>query len=224
MATSIAVYRGRNWADQLSPFASLYSVSLIQKMLQTCMFLQVLAQQGLGKYCDPDFVKAASREMAEAMDMTQEEFDKAAHDLMVSMAENQNRSAPPSPANRSINANNTLLTSPTTTSTPNSFSPLGSDLETPPYLAYPGGGATGGGPVRQDSMMTSAGTSPINMPNRPLRRNRAGGVGMSPTGPAPIASPEDSFASRTPNVFFPPSSGSDTENDFTHHSRTTTKL
>ena len=40
---------------------------------------QVLAQQGLGKYCDPDFV---AREMQEALDMTQEEMDMAAHQLL----------------------------------------------------------------------------------------------------------------------------------------------
>ncbi len=43
---------------------------------------QVLRDQGLGKYCDPDFVRAASREMQEAMDMTAEEFDAAAHRLL----------------------------------------------------------------------------------------------------------------------------------------------
>ena len=43
---------------------------------------QVLRDQGLGKYCDPEFVRAASREMQEAMDMTPEEFDAAAHQLL----------------------------------------------------------------------------------------------------------------------------------------------
>ena len=43
---------------------------------------QVLREQGLGKYCDPEFVRAASREMQEAMDMTPEEFDAAAHQLL----------------------------------------------------------------------------------------------------------------------------------------------
>ncbi len=46
--------------------------------------LQVLRDQGLGKYCDPEFVRAASREMQEAMDMTPEEFDAAAHQLLQS--------------------------------------------------------------------------------------------------------------------------------------------
>ena len=45
-------------------------------------FFQVLRDQGLGKYCDPEFVRAASREMQEAMDMTPEEFDAAAHQLL----------------------------------------------------------------------------------------------------------------------------------------------
>ena len=44
--------------------------------------MQVLRDQGLGKYCDPEFVKAASREMQEAMDITPEEFDEAAHRLL----------------------------------------------------------------------------------------------------------------------------------------------
>jgi len=43
---------------------------------------RVLRDQGLGKYCDPEFVRAASREMQEAMDMTPEEFDAAAHQLL----------------------------------------------------------------------------------------------------------------------------------------------
>ena len=43
---------------------------------------QVLRDQGLGKYCDPEVVRAASREMQEAMDMTPEEFDEAAHRLL----------------------------------------------------------------------------------------------------------------------------------------------
>lgn len=43
---------------------------------------RVLAEQGIGKYCDPDFVRYTSREMQEAMDMTQEEMDRAAHHLL----------------------------------------------------------------------------------------------------------------------------------------------
>lgn len=53
------------------------------------IILQVLRDQGLGKYCDPDFVRAASREMQEAMDMTPEEFDQAAHRLLLAEQEGQ---------------------------------------------------------------------------------------------------------------------------------------
>lgn len=44
---------------------------------------QVLVEQGLGKYCDPDFVRYTSREMQEALDMTSEEMDMAAHQLLL---------------------------------------------------------------------------------------------------------------------------------------------
>uniref|UniRef100_A0A336M534 Voltage-dependent L-type calcium channel subunit alpha n=1 Tax=Culicoides sonorensis TaxID=179676 RepID=A0A336M534_CULSO len=43
---------------------------------------RVLAEQGLGKYCDPDFVRYTSREMQEALDMTSEEMDFAAAELL----------------------------------------------------------------------------------------------------------------------------------------------
>ncbi|KAL7013140.1 hypothetical protein ACKWTF_015214 [Chironomus riparius] len=43
---------------------------------------RVLAQQGLGKYCDEDFVRYTSREMQEALELTQEEMDLAAHKLL----------------------------------------------------------------------------------------------------------------------------------------------
>uniref|UniRef100_T1GVR3 Voltage-dependent L-type calcium channel subunit alpha n=1 Tax=Megaselia scalaris TaxID=36166 RepID=T1GVR3_MEGSC len=42
----------------------------------------VLTEQGLGKYCDTEFVKTTSREIQEALDMTQEEMDRAAHQLL----------------------------------------------------------------------------------------------------------------------------------------------
>jgi len=46
---------------------------------------RVLADQGLAAYCDdPQFVRVASREMQEAMDMTEEQFDRAAHELLLS--------------------------------------------------------------------------------------------------------------------------------------------
>lgn len=40
-------------------------------------------EQGLGKFLDADFIKTTSREMQEAMDMTQEEMDQAAHHLLM---------------------------------------------------------------------------------------------------------------------------------------------
>ncbi|XP_065351464.1 muscle calcium channel subunit alpha-1 isoform X1 [Cloeon dipterum] len=44
---------------------------------------RVLAEQGLGKYCDPEFVRNTSKEMQEALDMTEEEMDRAAHKLLL---------------------------------------------------------------------------------------------------------------------------------------------
>ncbi|GFS86640.1 voltage-dependent calcium channel type D subunit alpha-1 [Nephila pilipes] len=43
---------------------------------------RVLLEQGLGKYCDPDFVRATQRELAEAINLTQEEMDMAAHQIL----------------------------------------------------------------------------------------------------------------------------------------------
>lgn len=43
---------------------------------------QVLVEQGLGKYCDPDFVRFTSNEMQEALDMTKEEMDLTAHQIL----------------------------------------------------------------------------------------------------------------------------------------------
>ncbi|XP_026733620.1 muscle calcium channel subunit alpha-1-like isoform X3 [Trichoplusia ni] len=44
---------------------------------------RVLTEQGLGDYCDPEFVRNTSREMQEALEMTQEQMDRAAHQLMI---------------------------------------------------------------------------------------------------------------------------------------------
>lgn len=46
-------------------------------------FEKVLVEQGLGKFCDPDFVRYTSREMQEALNMTSEEMDAAAHQLLL---------------------------------------------------------------------------------------------------------------------------------------------
>ncbi|GFS83443.1 voltage-dependent calcium channel type D subunit alpha-1 [Nephila pilipes] len=43
---------------------------------------RVLQEQGLGRYCDPEFVKATQRELAEAINLTPEELDRAAHRLL----------------------------------------------------------------------------------------------------------------------------------------------
>lgn len=44
---------------------------------------RVLVEEGLGKYCDPDFVRYTSKELQEALDMTEEEMDEAAHHLLL---------------------------------------------------------------------------------------------------------------------------------------------
>ncbi|KAG8186903.1 hypothetical protein JTE90_022871 [Oedothorax gibbosus] len=43
---------------------------------------RVLQEQGLGRYCDPEFVKATQRELAEAINLTPEQLDMAAHRLL----------------------------------------------------------------------------------------------------------------------------------------------
>ena len=44
--------------------------------------LQALADQGLGPYCDAQFVQATRREMQEAMELTSDQFERAAHALL----------------------------------------------------------------------------------------------------------------------------------------------
>ncbi|KFM76776.1 Voltage-dependent calcium channel type D subunit alpha-1, partial [Stegodyphus mimosarum] len=51
---------------------------------------RVLQEQGLGKYCDPEFVKATQRELAEAINMTPEELDRAAHRLLQAESRSSN--------------------------------------------------------------------------------------------------------------------------------------
>lgn len=50
--------------------------------LDVTLLLQVLLEEGLGKYCDPDLVRTTQRELAEAINLTQEEMDLAAHQIM----------------------------------------------------------------------------------------------------------------------------------------------
>lgn len=49
--------------------------------IKNCL-LQVLVGQGLGKFCDEDFIRYTSREMQEALNLTSEEMDLAAHHIM----------------------------------------------------------------------------------------------------------------------------------------------
>ncbi|XP_076310649.1 muscle calcium channel subunit alpha-1-like isoform X3 [Tachypleus tridentatus] len=43
---------------------------------------RVLHEQGLGKFCDPEFVRTTQKELAEAINMTDEEMDNAAHEIL----------------------------------------------------------------------------------------------------------------------------------------------
>lgn len=64
-------------------------------------------EQGLGKYCDPDFVRYTSREMQEALDMTSEEMDMAAHQLLVQERRQiSGTNAPPTGTVQPTNNNN----------------------------------------------------------------------------------------------------------------------
>ncbi|KAJ0171038.1 hypothetical protein K1T71_013237 [Dendrolimus kikuchii] len=58
------------------------------------LITRVLTEQGLGKYCDKDFILSTSREMQEALDLTQEEMDTAANQIILQerkMSTAQNR-------------------------------------------------------------------------------------------------------------------------------------
>ncbi|XP_045456510.1 muscle calcium channel subunit alpha-1-like [Melitaea cinxia] len=47
------------------------------------LITRVLTEQGLGKYCDKEFIQSTSREMQEALDLTQEEMDTAANQIIL---------------------------------------------------------------------------------------------------------------------------------------------
>lgn len=73
----------------------MYFIFSIKTITTTCTSFQVLLEQGLGKYCDPGFVHCTQLEMQEALEMTQEEMDLAAHELMLQerfLRNNQSRS------------------------------------------------------------------------------------------------------------------------------------
>ncbi|XP_041984282.1 muscle calcium channel subunit alpha-1-like isoform X2 [Aricia agestis] len=60
------------------------------------LITRVLMEQGLGKYCDKEFVESTSREMQEALDLTQEEMDTAANQIILQdrkMTEHRNITA-----------------------------------------------------------------------------------------------------------------------------------
>ncbi|XP_075987457.1 muscle calcium channel subunit alpha-1-like isoform X2 [Anticarsia gemmatalis] len=59
------------------------------------LITRVLTEQGLGKYCDKDFIQSTSREMQEALDLTPEEMDTAANQII--LQERQMGAAPTRP-------------------------------------------------------------------------------------------------------------------------------
>ncbi|OQR67122.1 voltage-dependent calcium channel type D subunit alpha-1-like [Tropilaelaps mercedesae] len=63
--------------------------------------------QGLGKYCDPDFVRATQRELAEAFNLTQEQMDRAAHEIL--QAESRRHSTPSGHSGQPNPTNSTQL-------------------------------------------------------------------------------------------------------------------
>ena len=121
-------------------------------------FPKVLRDQGLGKYCDPEFVRAASREMQEAMDMTPEEFDAAAHQLLVS----ENTGALRLPANLpSLQGRGAMAPDPSWGDEEDERSPLNPGM-----------------PER----FTARERQPSDLPAAPSRRSRRGGP-PGPPGP-----------------------------------------
>ncbi|KAF6217290.1 hypothetical protein GE061_001644 [Apolygus lucorum] len=68
---------------------------------------RVLVQQGLGRFCDPDFVRCTSKEMQEALDMTEEEMDRAAHRIL--LQEKQGRPLSFQPKNDNLSQNGPRL-------------------------------------------------------------------------------------------------------------------
>lgn len=77
---------------------------------------RVLHEQGLGKYCDADFVRATQRELAEAFNLTQEEMDRAAHEILQAERRRsmpQLHRGPPGHGIGDMSADYTATTSPT---------------------------------------------------------------------------------------------------------------
>jgi len=82
---------------------------------------RVLREQGLSKHCDPDFIAAATLEMQEAMNMTAEEFEAAAGQLLQAEKEGTFRMPPPSSPwsmSTSMMSDSVMSSSPSGTQTP----------------------------------------------------------------------------------------------------------
>ncbi|XP_065581494.1 muscle calcium channel subunit alpha-1-like isoform X3 [Artemia franciscana] len=78
-STSVKSYRVMN-GSPLSQNGASRNFSIIGSA--ESLVGKVLAEQGLGKFVDDEFVRTTSKEMQEAMDMSREEFDLAAHKLL----------------------------------------------------------------------------------------------------------------------------------------------
>ncbi|XP_055631874.1 muscle calcium channel subunit alpha-1 isoform X2 [Toxorhynchites rutilus septentrionalis] len=79
-------------AGQHTPNSQLDRTNKIAEAIGSaeCLVGRVLLEQGLGKYCDPDLVHCTQLELQEALEMTQEEMDLAAHELMLQERFNRN--------------------------------------------------------------------------------------------------------------------------------------
>lgn len=68
------------------------------------LITRVLTEQGLGKYCDAEFIRNTSREMQDALDLTVDEMNTAANHIILQekqdSSENQQASVESLYANR----------------------------------------------------------------------------------------------------------------------------
>ncbi|CAG2163960.1 unnamed protein product [Oppiella nova] len=86
-----ASYHGKSSVDPKPWADTLHTTTAFSDVVGSAESLvgRVLYEQGLGKYCDPDFVRATQIELREAFNMTQEEMDRAAHRILT--AENSTK-------------------------------------------------------------------------------------------------------------------------------------
>ena len=69
---------------------------LLRRLTAAVHLSQVLADEGLGAFCaDPQFVRTASRELQEAINMTPEQMDRAAHALLSRSPQSPSQSPQP---------------------------------------------------------------------------------------------------------------------------------